>query len=149
MPFGAAADEVLLAPDDDAQVMRTGGDTRVVDAMHRGVIACEAASSALTLARVMAAHRIHCVVVKTADAPRLVTDGELAAALYDGQLERRTAEELSRPAPLLRLDDTLAFALARMHEDGVTHAIVVTPSFGLLGVVSVIDLVERMLGTVP
>jgi CBS domain-containing protein len=115
----------------------------VIDAMHRGVITCAAGSFGLTVARVMVAHRIHCVVVNAAgDVPRLVTDVEIADALYDEQLEVRTALELSRPAPLLRPDDTLAFALARMHESRLTHAIVVGQPLRLLGVVSVLDIIE-------
>jgi len=115
----------------------------VIDAMHRGVITCAPDSSGLTVARVLVAHRIHCVVVSAAgDVPRLVTDVEIADALYDEQLEVRTALELSRPAPLLRPDDTLAFALARMHENRLTHAIVVGPPLRLLGVVSVLDIIE-------
>jgi CBS domain-containing protein len=115
----------------------------VVDVMHRGVVSCRADSQALTAARAMAAHRIHCVVVEGEDGmPRLVTDLDVAAAMYDEQLETLTCRELSRPAPLLRQDDTLAFALERLHELGTSHAVVVGPSLELLGVVSVLDLVE-------
>jgi CBS domain-containing protein len=118
----------------------------VVDVMHRGVVSCRADSSAVTAARAMAAHRIHCVVVPSQDGiPRLVTDLDVAAVMYDEQLEKLTCEELSRPSPLLRPEDSLAFALERMHEDGKSHAVVVGPSLRLLGVVSVLDLVEWML----
>jgi CBS domain-containing protein len=117
--------------------------------MHRGVISCVAETSALAAARIMAAHRIHCVVVVGADrVPRLVTDADIAAAIYDEQLETLSADELSRPSPLLRPDDTLAFALERMHESGITHAIVVGPSFRLPGMVSVLDVVEWLLQSV-
>jgi CBS domain-containing protein len=117
----------------------------VLDAMHRGVITCGAESSALSVARVMAAHRVHCVVVKSADGPRLVTDRDVAGAIYDEQLETLSADELSRPAPLLRPEDTLAFALERMHEYGTSHAVVVGSAHRLFGVISVLDLVEWML----
>jgi len=120
----------------------------VADAMHRGVITCAADSSALSVARRMAAHRIHCIVVKLGyGSPRLVTDAELAGAIYDGRLETATAEELSRSVPVLRRDDTLGFALERMHEDRTTHAVVVGSASRLLGVVSVLDLVEHTLRT--
>jgi CBS-domain-containing membrane protein len=118
----------------------------VLDVMHRGVISCPGEGSALTAARTMVAHRIHCVVVKGVDGlPRLVTDADIAAAIYDEQLDRLSAEELSRPSPLLRPDDTVAFALERLHEEGTTHAVVIGPSSRLLGVISVLDLVEWIL----
>src|SRR5262245_22331962 len=118
----------------------------VVDVMHRGVVSCRAESPALTAARAMAAHRIHSVVVTARGcAPRLVSDLDVAAAMYDEQLEEPTCGELSRPAPLVRPGDTLAFTLERMHEDGTSHAVVVGPSLRLVGVVSVLDLVEWVL----
>jgi CBS domain-containing protein len=122
----------------------------VADLMHRGVITCAAESSALTAARTMAAHRIHCVVVLGADrVPRLINDLGIAAAIYDGQLEQLSAEDLSKASPLLRPDDTLAFALERMHEYETGHAVVVGPSFRLLGIVAVLDIVEWMLSRSP
>jgi CBS domain-containing protein len=122
----------------------------VVNVMHRGVITCPGESLALTAARIMAAHRIHCVVVLGAGgAPRLITDMDVAGAIYDDQLETLCADDLSRPAPLLRPEDTLAFALERMHEHGTNHAVVVAPSLRLLGVLAVLDVVEWMLRRSP
>lgn len=96
----------------------------------------------------MAAHRIHSVVVMSpAGVPRVVTDVEVAASLYAGTLETTTAEEIARPAALVRVPDTLAFALERMHECEATHAVVVERSFRPVGVISVLDLVEATLET--
>jgi CBS domain-containing protein len=115
----------------------------VVDVMHRGVVTCPPDSSALVAATIMAAHRIHSVAVIGADeVPRLITDLDIAAAIYDDQLETLSADDLSRSAPLLRPEDTLAFALERMHECGTNHAVVVGPSLKLLGVIAVLDVVE-------
>jgi CBS domain-containing protein len=118
----------------------------VADVMHRGVISCRAESSALTGARAMAAHRIHCVVVLDADrVPRLITDLDVAAAINDDELETLSAGDLSKPAALLHPGDTLEFALERMHEDRTGHAVVVGSSLRPLGVVAVLDVVEWML----
>jgi CBS domain-containing protein len=126
--------------------MKDRGHASVVDVMHRGVISCPAQSSALTAAHVMAAHRIHCVVVDPGGGvPRLVTEADIAEAIYDDQLETMSAEELSHPSPLLRPEDTLAFALERMHENRMSHAVVVGPSLRPLGLVSVADIIEWML----
>jgi CBS domain-containing protein len=42
------------------------------------------------------------------------------------------------------LDDSLAYALARMHESASTHAVAVDRAYKPLGVISVIDLVEAL-----
>jgi CBS domain-containing protein len=91
----------------------------------------------------MAAHHIHSVVVKAdAELPRIVTDIDIAAAMYDESLERSTALELSHPAVLVRSDDTITYALERLHECAESHAVVAGPGLRLLGVVSVLDLAE-------
>jgi CBS domain containing-hemolysin-like protein len=91
----------------------------------------------------MTAHRIHAVVVTgSADLPRLVTDLEIASALYSGTLELARAGDIAVPAPLLRRSDNVDDALARMHEKASTHAVAVDRSFRPVGVVSVLDLVE-------
>lgn len=120
--------------------------TQVSGVMHRGVISCDAGASGLAVARIMAAHRIHAVVVTTpGEAPRIVTDADVGAAVYAGALDSRTADELAKAAPLLTSSDSIAFALDRMHELGSTHAVVVGRSLRPLGVVSVLDIVEMLL----
>jgi CBS domain-containing protein len=114
--------------------------------MHRGVVVCKADVTASAAAQMMAAHRIHSVVVMSpAGVPRVVTDAEIAAALYAGTLETISADEIARPAALVRLPDTLAYALERMHECTATHAVVVDRSFRPVGIVSVLDLAEATL----
>ena len=118
----------------------------VGDVMHRGVVSCDPRASGLAVARTMAAHRVHSVVVKEPGAlPDVVTDVEVGAAVYGGVLEESTAAELARPAPLLRASDSLAFALERMHERRSTHAVVIDRSVQPLGVVSILDVVEALL----
>lgn len=80
-----------------------------------------------------------------ADFPEIVTDLEIAEAVYTGNLETSTAGELARPAPVLRPSDSVGSALARMHESNATHAVVVGPSRRLVGVLSVLDVVECIL----
>jgi CBS domain-containing protein len=111
--------------------------------MHRGVVGCGRDTPAAKVALMMTAHRIHAVVVTgSADLPRLVTDAEIASALYAGTLELACAGDISICAPLLRLSDTVDEAVARMHEESSTHAVAVDRAFRPLGVVSVLDLVE-------
>jgi CBS domain-containing protein len=108
--------------------------------MHRGTICCAPESSLLTVARTMAAHRIHCVVVPDHG---VVTDVELAAAL--GNPDGVTAAGLARPAPLLEPGDSLERAAAALRDEVATHALVVAPgSRYAVGVVSTLDLANAL-----
>jgi CBS domain-containing protein len=116
---------------------------RVGDVMHRGVITCTPQTPATKVAAMMAAHRIHAVVVIAApELPRLVTAADIAAALYADALETSRAGDLAGWAPLVRLSDTIDEALARMHEASSSHAVAVDRLNRPLGVLSVLDLVE-------
>jgi CBS domain-containing protein len=131
---------------EEVRVPRVEEGTQVSVVMHRGVVSCDATASGLAVARIMAAHRIHSVVVTTAgDGPRVMTDAEVGAAVHAGVLDSRTADELAKASPLLRPSDSIAFALDRMHELGSTHAVVVGRSLRPLGVISVLDIVEMLL----
>lgn len=123
--------------------VQTAPPRRVLDVMHRGVVACGPELPARKVALMMTAHRIHAVVVAgPAGLPRLVTDREVASALYSDTLDAASADEIAVPAPLVGLSDSIDDALARMHECASTHAVAVDRSFRPLGVVSVLDLLE-------
>jgi CBS domain-containing protein len=107
----------------------------VAHVMHQGVISCAPGSSVTTIARTMAAHHIHCVVVPEHG---IVTDLELTAAL-DGSPET-TAAALARSAPTLNQTETLERAAALLHEHGATHALVVEAQGRVIGVLSTLDL---------
>lgn len=116
---------------------------RVRDVMHRGVVTCTPDTPAAKVAGMMAAHRIHAVVVVAAgDVPRLVTDSDIASALYTEGLDSLRARDIAGSAPLVRLSDTVDDTLARMHETASTHAVAVDRLYRPLGVISVLDLVE-------
>ena len=118
--------------------------------MHPGVITCGPDLSGLTAARILAAHRIHSVVVIGPGArPRIVTDAEIASALFDGTLATSSATEIAKPAAVLVSDDTLSHATRCMHEHETTHAVVVEgPRLQrAIGVLSVLDIVEALAET--
>jgi len=95
----------------------------------------------------MAAHRIHSVVVTLPGAPlRVVTDAEIAMALYEGTLATRSATEIAKPAAIVARDETLLHAIECMREYQTTHAVVVDErrSQHAVGVLSVLDLAEAI-----
>jgi CBS domain-containing protein len=130
---------------------------RAADAMHAGVVTCPPQASLAVAARIMAAHRIHAVVVPApgpeGDAPAgqavagVVTDLDVLAALADGALHERTAAEAAADTgtvPLtVRADDELAHAVALMREHSATHVVVVhARTAAPIGVLSTLDVAE-------
>jgi CBS domain-containing protein len=136
-----------LPLDEGGLFLGEGDRMKVGAAMHRGVIACAPDYSGVTAARIMASHRIHAVVVEVEGrTPRIVTDGDVASALYDGRLAATTAAEIARPCPILTREDTLDRAVALMHELRATHAVVVDHprSQRPIGVLSVLDIANAL-----
>jgi len=149
MRFRGAADGARGVRDDHQPVhakpvtAHQAASARVFHVMHRGVVTCRPEVSARKVAMMMTAHRIHAVVVTAAAGlPRLVTDREIARALYSGTIDAASADEIAKPAALVSPSDRVDEALARMHERASTHAVAVDRSFRPVGVVSVLDLVE-------
>jgi CBS domain-containing protein len=130
-----------------SHVAESLASVRVADAMHRGVVSCSPDAGLATLARVMAAHRIHAVVVPVEDQAHewgLVSDLDLAAASSEGGLEHATAAQLASP-PNLRVhrDETVARAAQLMRAYDSHHLIVVGPdSDRPVGILSTLDIAD-------
>jgi CBS domain-containing protein len=121
-------------------------DARVHDAMRMGVLTCPAHASLADVARTMATHRIHCVVVADVDrggrdAWGIVSDFDLALAIGPDAAER-SAREIARTELVTVLpDDSLAHAAQLMAEHECTHLVVVDPENRQpIGVLSTLDL---------
>jgi CBS domain-containing protein len=120
----------------------------VADAMHPGVITCPHDAPLREVARMMAAHRVHCVVVfDEGDEPGpgswgIVSDLDLAAGLSEGALDERTAGQIAAsPVVTVSASETLGRAAQLMAEHSSAHLVVVDPGTGLpVGVLSTLDL---------
>lgn len=120
--------------------------TRVADAMHRGVVTCSRTTSLVTVARLMAANDVHCVVVV---AQRLdgstkvcgvVSDRDVLVTAVRGELSEAKASGSARTEPLTVLaDDRLLDAAELMAEHGATHVVVVDGSLEPIGILSTLD----------
>src|SRR5262245_49799069 len=117
----------------------------VEDAMHRGVITCRADTSALAVARIMAAHRIHSVLVVDDEGTctGVVADSELGYALLSGAPASVRASEIAAAPVVVDRADTLTHALELMHDRAKTHVVVSQPSTHRpIGVLSILDIAE-------
>jgi CBS domain-containing protein len=122
---------------------------RVGDVMHQGVLTCGRDESLATVARLMADHRVHCIVV-TDDpmhAPSLwgvVSDLDLVAAASVRELEEQVAgAAAATPALVIAPDDTLRRAAQLMVEHAVTHLVVVARGRPA-GVISTLDIATAL-----
>lgn len=117
--------------------------------MHRGVITCAADAPLTVVARVLAAHRIHCVVVATASDPDvwgIVSDLDLLDAAFAGELADRTAGEAAAGCTLtVQAGETLERAAQLMHEYRESHLVVVdSVSHAAIGVLSTLDVADAL-----
>jgi CBS domain-containing protein len=123
-------------------------EVTVGQAMHRGVITCLPETPLLTVARVLAAHRVHAVVVVEADGSHrgLVTDLAVVEAVADGTATERVAGSLAAfPAVTAGPEGSLEWAAARMAEHRVSHLVVVEPvSRRPIGMLSTLDVADAL-----
>ena len=120
----------------------------VADAMRPGVMSCEPDVPAVTVARMMATHHIHAVVVDGVhvDAVHgeqlvwgLVSDLDLARAAYAGA-DDLTAADLAATEPVtIEPFAPLVEAAKAMDEHGTAHLIVVDRGRPM-GIISTLDL---------
>jgi CBS domain-containing protein len=131
----------------------------VSDAMHPGVLTCPVETPLRTLARMMAAHRVHSIVVygdpEEAEADGLiwgvVSDLDLVGAATVGDVEDRTAGGTAA-SPVVRVspDETLDRAAQLMHEHGTAHLVVVDPGANQpVGVISTLDIARVLARPAP
>jgi CBS domain-containing protein len=121
----------------------------VADAMHPGILSCDADATLIEVARVMSTHHVHCIVVKGApegDADELPVWGiisdldVLRAGIRPDAPE--TAAALARQ-PVVRLQTTAALrdAAELMLTRGTSHIVAVNPETGHpIGILSTLDI---------
>ncbi len=126
---------------------------RVEDAMHRGVVTCPPGTSLRVVARLLAAHRIHAVVVADDHAHEragvwgIVSDVAVVNRLATARADETAGSAAVLPPCFIAPDDTLAHAVQLMAEHGVAHLLVADPVSGRpLGVLSTLDIAEALSG---
>ena len=129
------------------------GQRTVGEVMRLGIVACAPDTPLSEVARLMSAHRIHCVVVGglSFEGTRLVwgvvSDLDLARAAAAGQ--ELTAGEVAATEPVTASPyDSLADVARVMGDHDVAHLIVVDGEGAEpMGVISTLDLARAFAGT--
>jgi CBS domain-containing protein len=129
--------------------------TRTVEeVMHAGIIDCPPQAAVRDVARSMAEHRVHCVVVDgLARGPRgaerlvwgLVSDVDLMRAIAAGTLDLPAAELAATEIVTIAADEQLERAAQIMSERDCSHLVVVDPTSSRpVGVVSSLDVARAV-----
>jgi CBS domain-containing protein len=121
---------------------------RVADAMHPGVLSCSPDTPLREAARMMALHRVHCLVLGDPPAMgarptwRLLSDRDVVAATLETDIDDRTAGECAtRPAVTVGADEPLVTAARLMVDHGIAHVLVLGSASGRpAGVLSSLDI---------
>jgi len=124
---------------------------RVEEVMHPGVYTCSFETPLATVARMMATHRVHCVVGLgdvTEDDTRvwgLVSDSDVVAAAATDHVHRTAAGSAATAAVTIGPRDGVRRAAELMNEHRLSHLLVVEPgSDRPLGVISTLDIAAVM-----
>jgi CBS domain-containing protein len=129
---------------------------RVIDAMHPGVISCPIETPLRTVARMMATHRVHAIVVTAhgdAELPAgglwgVISDADLVRAAQAPGFEDQPARAIAATPPLtVTTSEALDRAAELMAEQNVTHLIVLDDHSGRpFGVLSTLDIARALAG---
>jgi CBS domain-containing protein len=125
---------------------RTIAPLRVAEVMSWDLVSCPADASLETVAALMSAERVHCVVVLSGPEAGarwgVVSDVDLVAAASVRSLaEQRAGGTAMRPAVTIAPSESLDVAARLMTRTGVAHLVVVDPAERRpVGVLSTLDL---------
>ena len=114
----------------------------VLNALQLEPVECPADADVRSIARTMAEHSVHCVVVRDIEPNRwgIVSDLDLMAALRPELADVTAAQLAATDLLVVRPEDTLQRAAQLMAEHQATHAVVVDPATGQpVGILSTLD----------
>ena len=117
----------------------------VADAMHPGILSCDADATLEDVARMMSTHHVHCVVVKgAADDPagawKLITDLDLLQSGMRGDGPEVAAELALTPVVTVATTDPLRDAAELMLAKSISHVVAVNPETkAAIGILSTLD----------
>ena len=126
-------------------------EVRVGEAMHRGVLTCERETPLTGVARAMAEHAVHCIVVESGSGDGgplwgVVSDLDLVAAATVRNLDDQTAGgSAASPIVMVTPAETLERAAQLMTEHSTAHLLVVDGTDSRpVGVLSTLDIASAL-----
>lgn len=125
-------------------------EVKVEDVMRHGVLSCQSETTVRTIARMMAEHRVHSVVVTDLDgvserAWGIVTDTDVLRAAREDPDQHTAGEIAGTELVSISPQDPLEEATRLMVDHDLTHVLVATKGKPV-GVVSTLDVAELLAG---
>jgi CBS domain-containing protein len=143
--------ETLFSPKEAAMTTSPLGALSVADVMHAGLVTCAPETSLRGVARILAAHRIHAVVVadgRGRDPARIhgvVSDLDLLEAMLGPSGVETAGAAVGSPARFVGSGATVLDAARAMVAHRVSHLLVVDEELGdVAGVISTLDVAEAL-----
>lgn len=118
------------------------GTFTVLNALQLGLIECPADADVRTIARTMAEHGVHCVIVRGTEPDdwSIVSDLDLMAALRPELAEATAGRVAATDSLVVDPMDSLEHAAQLMSEHQTSHAVVVDPVTSRpIGILSTLD----------
>ena len=137
-----------IQPYQGSYLMPSFEKATVADAMRPGVMSCQPDAPALTVARMMATHHIHAVVVEGVELDAVhgeqlvwgvVSDLDLARAAHAGA-ESVTAADLAATEPITIEPSASLVEAARIMDEHATAHLIVVDRQRPVGIISTLDL---------
>jgi CBS domain-containing protein len=128
---------------------RDFGTFTVLNALQLGLIECPADADVRTVARTMAEHSVHCVIVRgiEPDGWGIVSDLDLMAGLNPEAAGATAGRLAATDSLVVDPTDTLEHAAQLMVEHQTTHAVVVDPVTSRpIGILSTLDIARFLAG---
>ena len=120
----------------------------VGDAMHPGVLACDAEATLVDVARMMSTHHVHCIVVEHAARGEgdgspvwgMISDLDLLRAVLRPDAPETVSDLALQPADRVETTVALQDAAKLMLSKGVSHVVAVNPETQRpIGILSTLD----------
>ncbi|MGZ4216232.1 MAG: CBS domain-containing protein [Solirubrobacteraceae bacterium] len=141
--------EPTVTPSHGSYLLPHLDQATVADAMHPGILSCEADATLEDVARMMSTHHVHCVVVKgPADDPaggspvwKIISDLDILRAGMRRDAPDTAADLALQPAVTVRTTDPLRDAAELMLSKSTSHVVAVNPKTeAAVGILSTLDI---------
>jgi CBS domain-containing protein len=138
--------ERIVTPSHGSYLLPHLNHATVADAMHPGILSCDADATLEDVARMMSTHHVHCIVVKgAAEDPagswKLISDLDILQAGMRGDAPDTAAEFALAPVVTVRTTDPLRDAAELMLAKSTSHVVAVNPETeAAVGILSTLDI---------
>jgi CBS domain-containing protein len=141
--------EGIVLPSQGSYLLPHFEHATVADAMHPGILSCDAGATLTEVARIMSTHHVHCMVVRSTPEDEagespvsgIISDFDLLRASIGPDVPDTATAFARRPVIKLETTAPLRDAVQLMLTKGTGHILAVNPDTGHpVGILSTLDI---------